>query len=83
MKHYYAGHSYMGTNFTYDSPCWVAYRFDSKQERDKFVNANEYNEQGNRVTEAITQKIAYAIAGIKTNYKPEIDYDNRLMAVPR
>ena len=80
-KHYYAGHSYMGTNFTYDSPCWVAYRFDSKAERDKFVNENEYNEQGNKVKEAISRKIAFKIAEIGPNQKPETDYDGRLIAV--
>ena len=78
MKHYYAGHSYMGTNYTYDSPCWVAYRFDGKADRDEWVNRGE---SGN--VESISQKAAYKIAGIKAGYQPETDRDNRLMAVTR
>lgn len=33
-KHFYAAHSYMGLNYTYDSSCWTLYAFDSKTERD-------------------------------------------------
>lgn len=63
-RYFYAGQSYMGTNFSYDSPCWKAYRFESKKARDEFVSKNEYKD-GNRVTEEITQKTAMKIIGFK------------------
>ena len=79
-RHYYAGHSYMGVNFTFDSPCWTAYAFDTKSERDQYVEDNEYRD-GNRVTEIIDRKIAYKIAGVNTYNLPHIcKDDNRLEA---
>lgn len=82
-KHYYAGHSYMGIKYTYDSPCWTAYTFDSKKERDQFVENGEYNDQGNRVAEVIDRKTAYKIAGIGKYFRANIRRDdNRLEAIP-
>ncbi|MCM0758470.1 hypothetical protein M7775_07770 [Sporomusa sphaeroides DSM 2875] len=80
MKKWYAGHSYMGINFTYDSPCWKAYVFNSKQERDQWVKENEYDQcTGNYVAETIDKKTAYKIAGIKGKYMvPQIEDNNRL-----
>lgn len=52
-KHYYAAHSYMGLNYTYDSPCWSLFCFDSVSERDAWLKSHEYNEQGNLVAEAV------------------------------
>jgi 3-phosphoglycerate kinase len=37
--------------------------FDSKIDRDNWVEKDKYNDQGNQVTEAITRKIAYQIVG--------------------
>jgi len=62
-RHYYAAHSYMGLNYTYDSPCWVLYAFDTRQERDQWVRENEYcQDTGNYVAEAVTARVAAQIA---------------------
>ena len=61
---WYAGYSYMGINFTYDSPCWRVAVFRSKKERDKWVERNRYSQDtGNIVAEVITAKTAMKIAG--------------------
>jgi hypothetical protein len=65
-RFFYAAKSFMGINFTYDSPCWKAYRFDSAKARDEWVKDNEY-ENGNLVAEAVTRKIAMRIIGYKTS----------------
>lgn len=62
-KHYYAAHSYMGLNFTYDSPCWMVYMFDTKAERDQWVKDNEYSQDtGNYVAQAVDLDTARQIA---------------------
>ncbi len=66
IRYFYAAHSYMGMNYTYDSPCWKAYRFEKKAERDAWVDKNEYKD-GNRVAESVTLKIAYKIIGYKSS----------------
>lgn len=63
MRHYYAGHSYMGVNFTYASPCWTVFVFDSKRDRDAWVYEHMYR-NGNIVAEPITREIAWRIAGL-------------------
>ncbi len=61
-KHYYAAHSYMGLNYTYDSPCWTLYAFDSAAERDAWVEDNEYSQDtGNYVAEPVTSETARKI----------------------
>jgi len=50
----------MGINFTFNSPCWSVFMFDSKKERDAWVKENEYSD-GNRKAVEITQKVAYQI----------------------
>jgi hypothetical protein len=62
-RHFFAGYSYMGINFTYESPCWTVFMFDSKKERDTWVAKNEYVDRNIRA-QAISQKIAYQIMGI-------------------
>lgn len=63
-RKYYVGHSYMGTNFTYDSPCWRLFAFTSQTERKAYLDKYEYNQDtGNRVAEAITRKQAEKILG--------------------
>lgn len=63
-KQYYAGYSYMGINFTFDSPCWCAFAFGSKSDRDEWVSAHDYNQDtGNYVAQAITRKDAEKILG--------------------
>lgn len=59
-RKYYVGHSYMGTNYTYDSGCWKVFAFDSAKERAEWLEENEYN-GSNYVAEKITKKIAYKI----------------------
>lgn len=51
-RHFYAAHSYMGINYTYDSPCWSLYAFDSAGERDDWLKENKYS-NGNLVAEAV------------------------------
>lgn len=75
-KKWYAGHSYMGVDFTYDSPCWTAYVFDSKAERDQWVHDNAYNDRGNLVAESISRAVAYKIAGLGGKYSyPAVERD--------
>jgi hypothetical protein len=62
-RHYYAEHSYMGLNYTYDSPCWMVYVFDSKTERDEWLKTGEYNQStGNYVARACSFATACKIA---------------------
>jgi len=62
-RHYYAAHSYMGLNYTYDSPCWVVYAFDTLQERDQWVREHEYSQDtGNYVAKAVSARVALQIA---------------------
>ena len=80
-KHYYAAHSYMGINFTYDSPCWSAYVFYSKKERDQWVEDGKYNDQGNLVKEAVSRKTAFKIAGLGSIYVTPAMGDNNELEV--
>jgi hypothetical protein len=64
-KFYYAGHSYMGINFTYDSPCWTLHVFQDKKQRDNWVWDNRYNDQSSMVTEVESVDNAVKIAGRK------------------
>jgi hypothetical protein len=66
-RHFYAGHSYMGTNYTYDSPCWSAYAFSTKAERDEWLDKHSYKD-GNLVAEPISRRDAFRIAGISGQY---------------
>jgi len=68
MKNFYAGKSFIGLNFTYDSACWEVYMFDSKKERDNWLEENEYC-NGSLVAEAISQKIAYKILRVSKAIK--------------
>ena len=63
MKTYYAGHNGYGTNVSYRSMGWWVKRFDTKKARDKWVDDNLVNEQGNTVAEPITRKTAQIILG--------------------
>jgi hypothetical protein len=61
-KHFYAAHSYMGLNYTYDSPCWSLFAFDVQKERDKWVKDNEYSQDaGNYVATAVNSETARKI----------------------
>ena len=64
-KHFYAGHNSYGTNFSYDGNGWSAYAFDTLEERDQWLEENEYWD-GRQVAEAITAKDAYKIAGVSS-----------------
>lgn len=55
-KHFYAASSHMGTNYTYDSPCWSLYAFDNKRERDQW--AAEDTEHREAVSLATARKIS-------------------------
>lgn len=65
QRYYYAGHSYMGVDFTYDSPCWVLHVFQTKEQRDNWVWNNRYNDQNNIVAEVTSEKDAVKIASRK------------------
>lgn len=69
VRHYYAGLSDLGVNFTYDSGCWTAFVFDNKEDRDNWIEKNRYNDHGNIVAEEIDRKTAYKIAGIDSKFK--------------
>ena len=71
---YYAGKSRMGIDYEYTCPCWTAYGFSTKKERDEFVEKNEYR-NGNRVMEAITRKAMLKIIGYKAHTSIEIGAD--------
>lgn len=58
-KWYAADNSY-GTNFTYDSDGWCVNVFDSKAERDAWVEADTYP-NGNPTREVVTAKQARKI----------------------
>lgn len=73
-RHYYLGHSYMGINFTYDSPCWQVLVFDNKQKRNDYYKDHKWNDQNNLVLEIIPAKIAYKLAGIRNNCIPVVDW---------
>lgn len=60
-RSYYAAHSYMGINYTYDSPCWQVYVFADRRTRDEWVAKNEYN-NGNLVAQTVTRREAEKIA---------------------
>ena len=55
-RHWYAAVSYMGIEFTFDSPCWTAYVFNNKADRDVFAGASNVL--------PVSRQQAYKIAGI-------------------
>lgn len=50
----------MGINYTYDSPCWSLYAFDSAADREAWLAENEYS-NGNLVAEAVSVDVARKI----------------------
>ena len=68
-RHYYGAYSYMGVNYTFDSPCWTAYQFNSKTERDAWVASGGYQD-GNRVKTAIKRADVDKIIGGPFALKP-------------
>lgn len=73
-RHYYLGHSYMGINYTYDSPCWQVLVFDDQQKRNDYYENNKWDDQNKLVLEIIPAKIAYKLAGIKNNCIPVVNW---------
>lgn len=65
-RYFYAAKSYMGLEFTYDSPCWKAYRFESAKARDAWLQENNYRD-GKLVAESVSRKVAMKIIGFKTS----------------
>jgi len=67
-KKYYAGYNPYGTNFTYfrtfdsDIVAWSVAVFDSKSDRDQWVDEDNYS-NGNPTREVITRNIARKIMG--------------------
>ena len=66
-RHYYAASSYMGINYTYDSPCWSLQAFDSKIERDNWVDEDTQHR------ESVDQKTARKICPWLHNHNPHDD----------
>ena len=65
-KYYYVGHSYMGLNFTYDSPCWRVYKFASMELMRFYLEHNERDENtGNYVAQRISRKTAEKIGPLE------------------
>ena len=67
-KHFYAARNYMGLNYTHDSPCWDLFAFDSKKERDDYVNDDQEH------TEPVSLKTARKICPWLHEYNP---HDNQ------
>lgn len=70
MKNWYAGLSRYGIGVMFNSNSWECYAFDSKQERDTWVNDNYLSRDcsGNIVAQAITYKEALIITGATKNH---------------
>lgn len=60
-KYCYAAESYMGLNYTYDSPCWSLYAFPSRDARERWLRRHSYNDQGNLVAEGVSRRVALKI----------------------
>lgn len=71
MKSYYALSNEFGINLTYDSIGWKAHRFDSKKERDEWVDEHCYSDSGNIVAETTDRKTAYKVAGYSSQKQIE------------
>lgn len=64
----YAVHSYMGLDYTIDSPCYVAYQFDDKASRAAWLDEHAYSD-GQYVARAATKAEAYKVAGVNSVHK--------------
>lgn len=62
-KLYYAGYSYMGVGYAYDSSCWTLHVFDSRQERNAWCEDCYDPDTGNIVVEPVTRRAAERIIG--------------------
>jgi len=84
-KCFFAAHSHMGIEYTYDSPCWLVYAFGTKQEPDAWVTSHEY-ENGNRVAQVVTKREAIKIAPeLKLYFSEEfnnINFCHRVVVPP-
>ena len=69
-RKFYAASSYYGTNVTYDSGGWAVHVFDSKQERDAWVDADPMETPHRETATATT---ADKISPLKFGYT-----DNRI-----
>jgi|GEM_PF-5942674 len=57
MKKYYAGYNPFGTDYEYAERHWDFYEFDSKKDRDEYVEKNWYDQStGNRVCAAVYRR---------------------------
>jgi len=63
--HFYGGYNSYGVDNSYDGYGWSAYAFDTRAERDQWLDENGYWD-GRQVAEPITAKDAYKIAGVRT-----------------
>ena len=61
MRKFYVAYSYMGLNFTYDSPCWSVIVFENKNIRKKWMDKNAYKD-GRAVAEICNYNTAKKIA---------------------
>jgi len=59
-RQFYAAYNSYGTNFTYESDGWSVHVFDSKANRDAWVDADEYP-NGNPTRETVDLKTAKKI----------------------
>ena len=71
-RFFFAAHSYMGLDYTYDSSCWLVYVFNNKKDRNNWVAKNEYNqESGNYVAMSVNARTACKIAPDLRKFAPE------------
>lgn len=73
-KHYYAAHSYMGTHFTYDSPCWSLHVFSDKEDRDAWLREMEITK-----AEKITANVAKIIDRDMAKAVGTLEFERALM----
>ena len=75
---YYCEYCRYGVNIAYASlngNAYTFYAFDTKKERDEFVNANEYN-GCNCICQPITSKQMYHLAGRRFDLELSYDFEN-------
>lgn len=63
MKTYYAGYNSYGVNVSYRSMGWSVKAFDTKSDRDSWVDQNLCNDNGNVVSAPIKRAQATIILG--------------------
>lgn len=75
-KTYYGANSVMGKNFSYDSECWLAYSFDTKEELESWIAKKPENR------ERVTKATAYKILGMNSHLRVIREPGGQLWTAP-